>query len=212
MTDKQIPPMPTNPPATHDWWDRLYTDDADDTGRPAKAPATADRLPDWRKGETVDLGDGDDEDDGQEHEADPGDANEEEDEGEGQQHAEPVPPAGVWFIPAPDYYPTSQPYLEAAKAGVALSPKTRALLYNLGAAGTGWAFGLVPFMSDSIADCGRNYSISGALVLGLGGLAVVAHFWDRRTRHWWGPFAWVARIPLASIVTALALYAPASQL
>ncbi|MFC9226970.1 hypothetical protein ACFT8W_40625 [Streptomyces hygroscopicus] len=213
MTDQEIPPIPTNPPTTSDWWDRLYAHDADDTGRPAEASATADRLPDWRKGETVNLGDEDDESDDQEHDADPGDADEEEaeDQGGGEgQHVEPEPAADGWFIPAPNYYPT--PHIEAAKTRVALSPKTRALLYNAAAAGTGWVFGLVPFMSDSIADCGRTYSISGALVLGLGGLAVIAHFWDRRTRHWWGPFAWVARIPLASIVTALALYAPASQL
>lgn len=214
MTDQEIPPMPTHPPTTGDWWDRLYADDTDNTRRPAEAPATADRLPNWRKGETVALGEDRGEDNGQEHDDVPGDADEEAAEagtqGEGQQHAAPVRMADGWFIPAPHYYPTA--HVETAKARVALSPKTRSLLYNAAAAGTGYVFGLVPFLSHSIADCGRNFSISGALVLGCGGLTVVMHVWDRRTRHWWGPLAWAARIPLASIVTALALYAPASQL
>jgi hypothetical protein len=34
--------------------------------------------------------------------------------------------------------------------------------------------------------------------------------WDRRTRHWWPGLAWAARIPLATAITALALWAPAA--
>ncbi|MFI5672959.1 hypothetical protein [Streptomyces sp. NPDC051704] len=114
-----------------------------------------------------------------------------------------------WFTPQAGYWPTPKlPSLPKA----ALSDGTKRLFYNVGAAGTGWAFGLVPTIGGWIAACGRDYSISAALVLGGGICLGVAAFWDRRTRHWYQPLAWVARIPLAAAVTALALYAPASQL
>jgi hypothetical protein len=35
--------------------------------------------------------------------------------------------------------------------------------------------------------------------------------WDRRTRHWWPGIAWAARIPLATAVLAVALWAPAAS-
>ncbi|MFD5552039.1 hypothetical protein ACFWJQ_35560 [Streptomyces goshikiensis] len=126
--------------------------------------------------------------------------------------AEPQPqpqPQQPWFTPQAGYWPTPKlPSLPKA----ALSDGTKRLLYNVGAAGAGWAFGLVPTIGGWIAACGRDYSISAALVLGGGICLGVAAFWDRRTRHWYRPLAWVARIPLAAAVTALALYAPASQL
>ncbi|MFC5144273.1 hypothetical protein [Streptomyces aureoversilis] len=115
---------------------------------------------------------------------------------------EPVP---VWFIPAPGYYPA----LPTPGPPTALSPRTRAALYNLTAAGTGYGLGLAPLISHAITAVGHT-SISGALTLGCGTCLATAHFWDRRTRHWWPGLAWVARIPLASAVLALALYAPAT--
>jgi hypothetical protein len=96
------------------------------------------------------------------------------------------------------------------RAAAALSPKTRTALYNASAAGAGWGLGLYQQCAHALADCGQQYSISGALTLGAGTCLIVAHFWDRRTRHWWPGLAWAARIPLATAFLALALYAPAA--
>lgn len=129
---------------------------------------------------------------------------------------EPAPPS-AWLQPQPGYYPDA-PHLPAfvttapEKVGTALSPKTRALFYNATAACTGWGLGLLDLFRYALADCDAQTSISGALVLGIGSCLLIAHVWDRRTRHWWIGLAWVARIPLATALTALALYAPASQL
>lgn len=118
------------------------------------------------------------------------------------------------FIPQPDYWP--HPHTPAAlthipdRAAAAISPATRRLLYNATAAGAGWALGLYDQFAAAIADCGQQASISGALTLGIGGTVLIAHVWDRRTRHWWPGIAWVARIPLATAILALALWAPAA--
>ncbi|MCZ0207921.1 hypothetical protein OZK63_21140 [Streptomyces sp. UMAF16] len=131
----------------------------------------------------------------------------------------PAPEAGAedelvrpgWLRPAPDYYP--RPHVPAvvtqAPARVALAPKTRAGLYNASAAGAGWALGLYDPLAAALADCGQQ-SIGGALTLGVGGCLVIAHVWDRRTRHWWPGLAWAARIPLATAILAIALWAPAA--
>jgi hypothetical protein len=127
---------------------------------------------------------------------------------------EPVKETGPVFTPAPDYYP--RPHMPAAvvsipdRAAAALSPKTRRALYNASAAGAGWGLGLYQQCAHALADCGQQYSISGALTLGIGGCLLVAHLWDRRTRHWWPGIAWAARIPLATLILALALWAPAA--
>ncbi|MFF4834082.1 hypothetical protein [Streptomyces sp. NPDC001315] len=117
------------------------------------------------------------------------------------------------FAAQPDYWP--RPHMPAVltsvpdRAAAAISPGTRRLLYNASAAGAGWGLGLYDQLAGAIADCGQT-SIGGALVLGVGGCLLIAHVWDRRTRHWWPGIAWVARIPLATAVVALALWAPAS--
>jgi hypothetical protein len=129
--------------------------------------------------------------------------------------AEPVKDTGPVFAPAPDYYP--RPHMPATivsipdRAAAAISPKTRAALYNASAAGAGWGLGLYQQCAHALADCGQQYSISGALVLGVGATLLVAHVWDRRTRHWWPGIAWAARIPLATLILALALWAPATS-
>jgi hypothetical protein len=82
------------------------------------------------------------------------------------------------------------------------------LLYNASAAGAGWGLGLYHQFAGAIADCGSTTSIGGALVLGVGGCLLIAHVWDRRTRHWWPGIAWAARIPLATALVAVALWAP----
>ncbi|MFF1957984.1 hypothetical protein ACFVWX_13460 [Streptomyces sp. NPDC058220] len=118
-----------------------------------------------------------------------------------------------WLQPQPGYYPPLPAVLPAVqKTPAALSPKTRQLIYNAGAAGAGYGFGLLDLFARAINDCGTETGIGGALVLGIGSCLLIAHIWDRRTRHWWIGLAWAARIPLATAITALALYAPASQL
>ncbi|MGW1129874.1 hypothetical protein [Streptomyces sp. NPDC002526] len=121
--------------------------------------------------------------------------------------------AGKWLRTHPGYYPHPLRTAEGERrTRPALSPGTRRLLAHGGAAGAGYLLGLTPMLGDWIEECGETTSISGALVLGGVLLLAVAHFWDRRTRHWHPVLAWVARIPLASVVTAIALYAPASQI
>jgi hypothetical protein len=129
--------------------------------------------------------------------------------------ADDTPDGSGWFTPQPDYYP--QPHLPAAfthapeRAAAALSPKTRAALYNASAAAAGWGLGLYHQLAGAIADCGQQTSTSGALTLGIGACLLIAHLWDRRTRHWWPGIAWAARIPLATALCALALWAPAAS-
>ncbi|MCX4871083.1 MULTISPECIES: hypothetical protein [unclassified Streptomyces] len=124
---------------------------------------------------------------------------------------------GKWLRPAARYYPRLRnPFSTTGADGEevkpALSAGTLRLLANAGAAGAGYGLGLIPLLGDLIEECERTTSIGGALVLGGGVVLFVAHVWDRKTRHWHPITAWVARIPLASAITALALYAPASQI
>ncbi|MEV5957275.1 hypothetical protein AB0M11_26500 [Streptomyces sp. NPDC051987] len=118
------------------------------------------------------------------------------------------------FAPAPAYWP--RPHVPAVlvhapeRAAAAISPRTRRLLYNASAAGAGWGLGLYQRFAWALNDCGTSQGVPAALVLGIGGALVIAHVWDRRTRHWWPGIAWVARIPLATALLALALYAPAA--
>ncbi|MFJ1839879.1 hypothetical protein ACIOJ9_39220 [Streptomyces sp. NPDC088175] len=125
---------------------------------------------------------------------------------------------GKWLRPAEGYYARfRKPFSPAVgadgeEAKPALSPGTRRLLANAGAAGAGYGLGLVPMLGSWIEECARTTSIGGGLILGGSICLALGHFWDRRTRHWNPGLAWAARIPLASAVTALALYAPASQI
>ncbi|MFH8792213.1 hypothetical protein [Streptomyces sp. NPDC017941] len=120
--------------------------------------------------------------------------------------------SGSWWTPQPDYYPHLHvpTFVSDQQARPAVSPQTRAILYNAAAAGTGWVFGLYGQFATALDDCGQH-SIGGALTLGVGGCLVIAHLWDRRTRHWRVGLDWVARIPLATAILALALWAPASS-
>ncbi|WP_435246365.1 hypothetical protein [Streptomyces sp. NRRL F-5630] len=129
---------------------------------------------------------------------------------EGEKEPPKVEPRPEWLRPAPDYWtPPARPNKQRHPRR-ALSAGTRRALYNASAAGAGWLTGLAPRMCTAIDDCGRTTSIGGALVLGIATCLLLAHFLDRRTRHWWPPLAWIARIPLASAILALALYAPAA--
>lgn len=120
--------------------------------------------------------------------------------------------AGTWLAAQPGYYPRPHfpAFITEAPSQVPLSPKTRAALYNGAAAGAGWSLGLYDLFAAAIEDCG-DQSIGGALVLGVGASLLITHFWDCRTRHWWPGLAWAARIPLATAILALALWAPAAS-
>jgi hypothetical protein len=117
------------------------------------------------------------------------------------------------FNPKPGYWP--HPHMPATFTHIpnrgepAISHGTRRFLYNATAAGAGWGLGLYDQFAHVIEDCATT-SIGGALVLGIGGSVLIAHVWDRRTRHWWPGIAWIARIPLATAILALALWAPAA--
>ncbi|MGO4418933.1 hypothetical protein AB4Z54_09275 [Streptomyces sp. MCAF7] len=196
------PPPPSEPPTVHltavpgesgDWWDDLYADDASSTARTVEAPAP--RLPDWRRGETVELGD-------DQAEAEPSALNEDEDQDQ-DDVADSRPGRG------PSVAPVAKKVLDLRED---FNPRTRVLAYNLGAAGLGWLFRLPQSMGGLIADAGRESSITTALIVGAGMVLVAGQLIDRRTRGWWPPLAWIARAPLASAVLALALYAPADSL
>lgn len=128
--------------------------------------------------------------------------------------AESTAAKGRWFVPQAGYWRSvSLPARPSLAARPALSEGTKRLLYNVSAAGAGWYLGLGPTIGGWIESCGRETSIGGALVLGGVICLGIAAFWDSRTRHWKpAPLAWITRIPLASAITALALYAPASQI
>ncbi|MEV8477896.1 hypothetical protein [Streptomyces sp. NPDC051173] len=204
--DQPVPPPPDYPPTVGspapDWWEDLDRNEEPFAARPA-----APRLPWWWEPKPL-LASAS----GTEADVDPGESEEPlaapaaEEPGSEDDPLEPSQP-GTWFVSDPGYYPA----LPAPRPPAALNPKTRAALYNAAAAGTGYAFGLTPMLGGAITAVGHS-SISGALVLGGGTCLFTAHFWDRRTRHWWPPIAWAARVPLASAVLALALYAPASHI
>lgn len=207
--------------ASADWWERLYAEAETVAAEPVSPPRAAGRirgrLPEWWAEKPEDLSDVDadavsdadvdadvgSDQDGTDGDGGESDRDEDQDGGDGGR-------GGKWFRPKSGYYP--RPPRPSAPARPALSEGTKRLLYNVSAAGVGYFYGPTRMVGGWIESCGRETSIGGALVLGGGICLLTAHFWDRRTRHWMPGLAWVARIPLASALTALALYAPASQI
>lgn len=197
---------------TDDWWDRLYADDTSTTqSRPVSKAQT--RLPSWWEPKP-DLASPAEDNEAEDQEApaeeEPAADPEPENDDEDKHDQDDATPKNGWFTRQTGYWP--QPTLPTLPARPALSDGTKRLLYNVSAAGTGYYVGLAPTIGDLIESCGQETSIGGALVLGAGICLGVAAMWDCRTRHWYRPLAWTARIPLASALTALALYAPASQI
>lgn len=210
-----------------DWWDDLYATGDNDTHAPTKrtmpAKARIGRLPDWRRRETADMSPDspDTTADSPDKEADTKDTTPAD-----------TPPTSTDTDPdtadtADDWADETDPddpvvrdphrpanpartgARRASAAYLALAPRTRVLIYNGTAAGLGYGLGVVPLVKGWIAECGHDTGhISAALILGIAGAGLVAHFIDRRTRHWWPPLAWACRIPLASVLLALGLYAP----
>lgn len=200
--------LPPPPPPPDDWWDRLYDDRQ---ARPDGPRPAAPRLPDWRKGKLADLrGPDPDSPDTPAKPTRKPDADEPEDD---------VEPDGEWadLDDEPEAAPPTvrrpqssrQANRRAAHAAyLGLPGRTRWFLYTGSAAAAGYVVGLVPLMNGWIASCGHDTSPRAALILGLGIATAAAVLIDQRTRRWWGPLPWLCRIPLASAVLALLLYAP----
>jgi hypothetical protein len=223
-----------------DWWGRLYEEAEDTFGDPVALPVPQpegptvpqqgqDRLPRWWERKSTDVLKPKPAPEAEAPEA-PESGAEEGQQDEAQAPAAPAepgatgqepggtsepttPPDHQVFYPQPQYWAPAQAVVTQAMPSVprpAISHGTRRLLYNVGAGGAGWLFGLTPVLSEAIETAGVATSIGGALTLGIGTCLAIAATWDRRTRHWILPLAWAARIPLMSAITALALYAPAA--
>ncbi|MCD9145797.1 hypothetical protein [Streptomyces albireticuli] len=217
MTEQLIPPPPAHPPTigapAPDWWDDLYADEAPRPSRPV-----APRLPDWwspkpalpepeadQDSEAYPEEEPAAEDD--EPEPDP-EANEPEEEPE-EELEEPEQPREQRAPRSP---------IRAVLDTVTDDPKRRRqlelLAYNGSAAGTGWWLGIGPWVHDSLIFYGQHDTPNGVYV-GCGVIAVAA-LAEIRSHNWRGPnnhiamrlLGWLARIPLATAVLALALYTP----
>jgi hypothetical protein len=212
LTARGVGYTPQKPPPPSGWWDELYDDaHTDHHPGPDGPPAPAPRLPDWRRGETADLRGEDPEEllppakataPAAVDTVDP-----DEDDDRWTDATDPDDPAEQ--SPPDPRAPARASARRATAAYLAIAPRTRTLLYNSTAAGRGYELGLVPLIKGWIVTCGTDTGhISTALLLGTGLVIGAGHFVDRRTRHWWPPLAWACRIPLASALLALALYAP----
>jgi hypothetical protein len=119
------------------------------------------------------------------------------------------------LIAAAARLPTAEDAAEARR-DVVRSARARAAAYSISAAlagfapallGAGWNLpGVVRGWLDGIA---AEASIGAALLIGAALAGIVWAAWDRRTRNLPGWLAWTCRIPLASIVAGVLLWAPA---
>lgn len=203
------PPAPAPAPASDDWWPNLYDDTHTDHHQTPRPPRMRDRLPNWRKGETADLdepepvAEPDDEPDIDDEEED--DA--EDDEPEWVETTDPDDPATRRPGTVPSPRRASARRVQDAYAG--LDQRWRFLLYNGGAAAAGWALGLEPMLKGWIDGCYHDTGHASTALFVAAGLIVAAGLGiDRRSRCWWGPLPWLMRIPLASAVLAVLLFAP----
>jgi hypothetical protein len=197
-------------PPTSGWWDELYDTTHDDHHRPETPPPPAPRLGNWRKGEAVDLR-GNRPDDASadstkgESAVDEEQLLDDDTEGEWEDVQEPEP-AAARRTPARARRPSAG--TRAQHEYAQLPARARLLIYTGTAAATGYGIGLVPLMEGWITDCGHANGTAGAIALGVGLAVATGVLIDHRTRAWWGPLPWVCRIPLASAILALLLYAP----
>jgi hypothetical protein len=222
-----------------DWWDELYAGGTPDTHAPtvptvppkariAKARPGRGLIPDWRRGETADL------------DADtPADTPPDTPNGPdtGPDKTTDTPPTSTDTVPneadtgkdtAADWADTTDPddpvqrdpwraanparvsarILQEQFAG--LERRMRWLISTGAGAGIGWFLGLEPVMRGWIADCGHDTSPTGGLILGLG-LVALNSYAIHLTRGWWPALSWCCRIPFATALLALCLYAPGAH-
>lgn len=195
-------------PAAQGWWDELYDTAHDDHHRPETPPPAAPRLGDWRKSEPTDLRgnrpDTPPEPAETKPDVDDEQLHDDQDEGEWEDVDEPQPVGRP--APARARRPTAA--ARAQHEYAQLPGRTRWLLYTGTAAAAGYWVQLAPLMEGWIADCGASTSPGGGIGLGVGLVLVAGALIDHPTRGWWGPLPWLCRIPLASAVLALLLYAP----
>lgn len=96
---------------------------------------------------------------------------------------------------------------QVTAAWVGMPARTQWLLSTGAGAGCGWLLGLEQAMRSWIDGCGHDQGVTAALVFGVGLVAVTAYA-AHRARAWWPPLAWCCRIPFATALLALCLYAP----
>jgi hypothetical protein len=175
-------------PAAGDWWERLY-----DEAQPDHAGAASKRRripplrrPEPRKPTT-------------EPEADPAD----EEEGDGWEDAEPDDESTPQAVRRGRRSPSR--LVQAEFAG--LERRMQWLISTAAGAGIGWAIGLEHLLHGWITDCAHDTTPTSGLILGLGLVAASAGA-AYRARGWWPPLAWACRIPAATALLALCLYAP----
>lgn len=207
MTEQLIPPLPVHPPTVDApapaWWDALYADDEPQPTPPAAAP----RLPDWWKPKPT-LPTPAPAPEAEEDEPAVGTDEPEHDQLE-EEFEELEQPREHFGQRGP---------VRAVLDTVSENPKHRrrleVLAYNASAAGAGWWAGAGPWVHDSLVFYGQHDTPNGVYV-GCGVVAVAA-LAEIRSHHWRGPhnhivvrlLGWLARIPLAAAVLALALYTP----
>jgi hypothetical protein len=181
-------PPPVAPPRPHpggDWWERLYDDTKDDH---AGAVPKRRRIPTLKRPVPAKP----------QAEEQPADTEPE------WEDADPVDES----TPQAVRRDRRNPAREWQAGWAQINRRTRWLVLNGGAAGTGWFAHLAPLFRSWIADCGHQSGTGAALWLG-GGLILATAIADGSAQGWRPAFlVWVCRIPLASAVLAVALYAP----
>lgn len=139
------------------------------------------------------------------------------------------PTAPTTDAPPPEYVVELRAGLDEIATSVAriaervtADPKRRRHLatgiYNVAAAGAGYVIGIAPWALERLGHYGHTDPREG-VVIGAG-LIVVCAVAEIRTHRWRGhdrhpvvrALGWIARIPLASAVLALALYGPNATL
>ncbi|MEU0102410.1 hypothetical protein [Streptomyces sp. NPDC006267] len=140
----------------------------------------------------------------------------------------PPPPNYPPIVPRPAPYarktgtPTVQkpkPHRPGITQHIDQHPRLRAVAYNATAAGAGWWCGLGPWMFDGITHYGLVHNVERGVWVGIG-LTTVTLLVEARTHAWRRPdrpalvriAGWAGRIPLATALTALALYGPDATL
>ncbi|BBC35264.1 hypothetical protein SGFS_065580 [Streptomyces graminofaciens] len=84
------------------------------------------------------------------------------------------------------------------------------LIFHATAAAPGWVIGWVDWATDTAAwyAAGHWTSSSAWVLYGLGGCALALY---RRSRWWAWPFAWLAAVPVSSVVVGVLLYGTGYQ-
>ncbi|MFD3517729.1 hypothetical protein [Streptomyces sp. NPDC058657] len=219
-----IPAPPAHPPAVPT---PTAVPDPEQPTDGAAAPRGGARLPDWRHPKPVLTLVKDDEPEADGELAEP--ELDQDDEPEADQVDASADAAEPPTTVATAADPETASHIAEMRAGIdqiaksiTADPKQRRRLsvglYNTGAAGVGYAVGIVPWALGRLTHYGAADPREG-VVIGLGLIAVcaVAEIRTRRCRNREQPalvqlVGWIARVPLASTVLALALYGPNATL